>query len=61
MWGTQNGLRDLAWLDGEAMREIEPHVGGIAAVRVPEEGIVDFTRVCETLARRLVTQEDISS
>ena len=51
--GTQNGLRDLAWLDGEAMREIEPHVGGIAAVRVPEEGIVDFTRVCETLAREI--------
>ena len=51
--GTQNGLRGLAWLDGEAMREIEPHVAGIAAVRVPEEGIVDFTRVCETLAREI--------
>jgi (S)-2-hydroxyglutarate dehydrogenase len=35
------------------MREIEPHVGGIAALRVPQEGIVDYRRVCEVLAAKL--------
>lgn len=48
--GRANGLRGLEWLDAPRMREIEPHVGGVAAVRVPEEGIVDYPRVCAALA-----------
>ena len=36
--GQQNGLRNLRWLSGEELREIEPHAAGLAAVRVPEEG-----------------------
>src|SRR5271167_4921216 len=36
--GQKNGLRDLKMLSPEEMREIEPHVGGVAAIRVPEEG-----------------------
>lgn len=48
--GHANGLRGLEWLDGDALREWEPHAAGIAAVRVPEEGIVDYPRVCEALA-----------
>jgi (S)-2-hydroxyglutarate dehydrogenase len=51
--GTANGLRGLEMLGPEAMREIEPHVGGQAALRVPEEGIVDYPRVCEVLAARI--------
>lgn len=47
--GTQNGLRGLRWLDGDALREIEPHAAGLAAVQVPEEGIVDFRAVCAAL------------
>ncbi len=35
------------------MREIEPHVGGVAAIRVPEEGIADYPAVCKTLVRCL--------
>mgnify|MGYP005810259361 FL=1 len=54
--GTKNGLHGLAWLGPEQMREIEPHAGGVAAVRVPEEGIVDYGQVCRTL-RRLVEEE----
>ncbi len=49
--GRQNGLKDLRWLGREEMREIEPHVGGIAALRVPQEGIVDYPKVCETLVK----------
>src|ERR1035437_2246819 len=40
--GTANGLEGLRWLTREEMREIEPHVGGIAGLRVPQEGIVDY-------------------
>ena len=49
--GRQNGLTGLQRLGREEMREIEPHVGGIAALRVPQEGIVDYPKVCETLVR----------
>src|SRR5262249_19194722 len=38
--GTQNGLEGLEWLSREQMREIEPHAGGVCALRVPQEGIV---------------------
>jgi L-2-hydroxyglutarate oxidase len=33
------------------MREIEPHAGGVAALRVPQEGIVDYQKVCEALVK----------
>ena len=49
--GTQNGLAGLRWLEPEAMREVEPHVAGIAAVHVPEEGIAHYPAVCRTLQR----------
>lgn len=51
--GEQNGLRDLRWLEGDALREIEPHAAGLAGVQVPEEGIVDFHGVCLALQREL--------
>ena len=51
--GTANGLEGLRWLGPEEMREIEPHVGGVAALRVPQEGIVDYPRVCEVLVKKL--------
>src|SRR5580692_11024286 len=49
--GQQNGLSGLQKLGVSEMREIEPHAGGVAAIRVPEEGIVDFGAVCATLQR----------
>jgi (S)-2-hydroxyglutarate dehydrogenase len=49
--GRMNGLKGLQMLGPSEMREIEPHVGGVAAIRVPEEGIVDYAAVCESLAR----------
>ncbi len=51
--GTRNGLAGLAWLESAQFREIEPHAAGLAAVRVPEEGIVDYPRVCGVLAREI--------
>ncbi len=47
--GTANGLAGLQIVSPEEMREIEPHAGGVAGLRVPEEGIVDYPAVCGTL------------
>src|SRR6185295_9789367 len=51
--GIANGLAGLCWMGRDEMREIEPHVGGVAALRVPQEGIVDYPKVCETMVARL--------
>jgi L-2-hydroxyglutarate oxidase len=53
--GTQNGLERLRLLNYEQMREIEPHVGGLAALRVPQEGIVDYARVCGALQKEIAS------
>lgn len=47
--GQRNGLRAVRRLTPEALREIEPHVAGVAALHVPEEGIVDYLGVCAAL------------
>lgn len=54
--GAANGLQGLEWLGPEAIREIEPNAAGIAAVRVPEEGIADYPAVCRTL-QALITRQ----
>lgn len=51
--GRENGLTGLKWLDQSAMREIEPHVGGIAALKVPQEGIVDYPQVTAKLSSEI--------
>jgi (S)-2-hydroxyglutarate dehydrogenase len=51
--GTQNGLEGLRLLNREQMREIEPHVGGLEALRVPQEGIVDYAKVSEALQQEI--------
>ncbi len=53
--GTANGLEGLQWLSGEQLREIEPNASGIAALRVPQEGIVDYPAVSLKL-KSLITQ-----
>lgn len=51
--GNRNGLKGLRLLDSSGMREIEPCAGGVSAVHVPEEGIVDYRSVCDVLAREI--------
>ncbi|HEY1791876.1 MAG TPA: L-2-hydroxyglutarate oxidase [Opitutaceae bacterium] len=48
--GRENGLRGIAWLEGRDIRGVEPNAGGVAAVHVPEEGIVDYAAVVRKLA-----------
>lgn len=51
--GQQNGLSGLRLLSTGEIREIEPHAAGLLALRVPEEGIVDYPQVCQTMASLL--------
>jgi L-2-hydroxyglutarate oxidase len=55
--GTQNGLAGLRFLSREQMREVEPHVGGVAALHVPQEGIVDYEKVCEALQKEIQAKD----
>lgn len=43
--GEANGLRGLRVLEGLALREIEPHCGGVRALHVPQTGITDYVAV----------------
>ncbi len=54
--GTQNGLQGLKWLSGDEMREVEPHVAGVAGLRVPQEGIVDYPKVCDAMLKIISVQ-----
>src|SRR5690606_4193067 len=48
--GMENGLRDVRKLGPEQIKEIEPNAAGIAALHVPEEGIVDYPAVVQKLS-----------
>jgi len=50
--GVQNNLR-VKRIGRRELEEIEPHVSGLAAIRVFDAGIVDYEAVCQTLARLL--------
>jgi L-2-hydroxyglutarate oxidase len=52
--GLANGLR-VRRIGPQELKDIEPHVRGVAALRVLEAGIVDYTEVCRTLVQ-LLTQ-----
>ncbi len=49
--GIANGLQGVRRLGPEEIVQREPHARGLAALHVPEEGIVDYAKVVEALAR----------
>jgi len=51
--GVANGLKGLQKLSPEEIRKIEPHAAGLAAIQVPEEGIVDYGGVVEAMAKEI--------
>jgi L-2-hydroxyglutarate oxidase LhgO len=51
--GRANGLSGLEKLDPAGIRAIEPNVTGIAALRVPEAAVTDFSAVAERMAASL--------
>lgn len=56
--GAANGLKGLRLLDKYAIRKIDPFVAGRAALLVPEEGIVDYSKVV-TAMRRVCEQSGV--
>jgi len=52
--GRQNGVPGLRRLDRRALREIEPHAEGVAALHSPATGIVDFPAVARALAGEVI-------
>lgn len=52
--GAANGLADLQLLNLDGLREVEPHATGLAALWVPQAGVVDFGSVAKRLAATLV-------
>lgn len=51
--GNANGLQGMRRLTREQIKEIEPHATGLAAIHVPQEGIVDYPTVVKKLAERI--------
>jgi L-2-hydroxyglutarate oxidase LhgO len=47
---ARNGVPGVRWLDGAALREIEPGVAGVAALHSPTTAIVDYPAVARALA-----------
>ncbi|WP_416826593.1 L-2-hydroxyglutarate oxidase [Ectobacillus polymachus] len=50
--GLANGL-DISIIDHEELKEVEPYVKGMKAIKVPQAGIVNYKQVCETLVSLL--------
>lgn len=44
--GQANGLEGIRLISREETLEIEPHVGALRAIWVPQTGIIDYAQVC---------------
>jgi (S)-2-hydroxyglutarate dehydrogenase len=47
---TANQVPGLRWIEGPALREIEPNVAGVAALHSPRTAIVDFAAIARAFA-----------
>ncbi len=48
-----NGVKNVTQVSAHEIRQFEPHGYGIQALHVPETGIINYTAVCEVLAREI--------
>ena len=48
--GNANGVPGLELIGQERLRELEPHVVGVAAIHSPNTGIADYPGVCQAYA-----------
>jgi L-2-hydroxyglutarate oxidase len=48
-----NGVEGVVMLDAAGLREVEPHVRGVAALHSPQTAIVDYSAVAQALADEL--------
>jgi L-2-hydroxyglutarate oxidase len=51
--GLANGLDKISKISTAELKEIEPHVKGIAAIKVPYTGIIDYVAVAEKYADKI--------
>lgn len=51
--GVANGVK-CCLITKDELTDLEPHAAGIAAIHVPEAGIVDYKAVCQRLAEKIV-------
>jgi L-2-hydroxyglutarate oxidase LhgO len=51
--GRANGLAGVRRITPEELRDLEPHAAGVAALYVPETGIVDYREVARAYAGEL--------
>lgn len=47
--GIQNGLSDITLLSGAQVKEIEPNISCLKAIKVPQAGIIDYKLVAKKL------------
>lgn len=52
--GLQNGLTGTRKITLEELKEYEPHCTGVAAIHVPQTGIVDYYQVAIAYGRKIV-------
>ena len=48
--GYDNGLEELRWLSKDAIKQLEPHINGEAAIYSPYTGIIDSHSLMQKLA-----------
>ena len=53
--GIKNGLVGLKILNKEELNQIEPYAGGVAALYVPESGIIDYKQITEKFAEKILS------
>ena len=58
--GKANGLDGLEALDAAGIRELEPHIAGVAGLRVPQTGIVDYRGATHALLRVVLALQPLS-
>ena len=52
--GEKNGLKDLKILNPREIQSIEPNAVGLAALWVPESGIIDYKEITQKFAEKIV-------
>ncbi len=47
---TANGVPGLRWVEGDELREIEPHAAGVAGLHSPSTAITDYRAIARSFA-----------
>lgn len=55
--GLQNGLEGTRPISLEELKQYEPHCVGVAAIHVPQTGIVDYFQVALAYGRKIIQQD----